>query len=411
MITLLVVLLVLFLVLAVSIGIVLWRVPVARWYVAAIMAKFDFIFTEVPEGKFKEVVRFRAHKRTLMAKEGFKINDNGRIVPLAADEPPQSLLPGGLGIIGLPGIDRIYTRQMKFSKSLLDGIKPYDIDNVSEFYAMVDYPYALPFVKCEDMNNLPVSGYATLLAHVDGPTLSLFATTNFYDTMVGLVLPVVQECLRQKFDFDNPTEKNDLDTLMWEELNEQGPGGADSVIEELHKKYAVRIVAFRTVQIDPPEEFRATSLIKWTAKQRANAADAVAEAEQKEAAGPIELAMEKWIEKEAKDVGETVAEAKKRLRESGEYKEHKKLLADQINRSRKTVQERVININSGGEPLEGGSIASIAGAIAAAIIGATAGKGIKDENDAGNNPGGGKKKNRKDQEEDDKDDLRDDLDK
>ena len=45
-----------------------------------------------------------------------------------------------------------------------------------------------------------------------------------------------------------------------------------------------------------------------------------------------------------------------------------------------------MDITSGGEPLKGGSIASIAGTITAAVIGAIAGKGITEKD----NPGGEK---------------------
>src|SRR3990167_4000355 len=79
MITLLILFLVFPLGLAVSIGIVLWTVPIARWYVAAIMAKYDFIFTDVPESYFKEVVRFGGHRKNILSKKGHKIDEKGNI--------------------------------------------------------------------------------------------------------------------------------------------------------------------------------------------------------------------------------------------------------------------------------------------------------------------------------------------
>ncbi|MBI1866238.1 MAG: hypothetical protein HYS02_00525 [Candidatus Staskawiczbacteria bacterium] len=170
-------------------------------------------------------------------------------------------------------------------------------------------------------------------------------------------------------------------------LKEPNPdeSGDVSVIDKLRNEYGVVIVALRIINIDPPEEFRGITLTRWRAEREADAAEAVATAEARKAAGPIGLAMEKWVEYE-KEEGETVTQAKARLRKSGEYEKHKKLLADQINRSRGTVQERKVDISSGGEAIEGGSIASIAGTIAAAFIGAAAGKNIKDKN----SPGGGK---------------------
>ncbi|MDO8486100.1 MAG: SPFH domain-containing protein [Candidatus Staskawiczbacteria bacterium] len=411
MINLLIILLAFPLVLAVSIGIVLWMVPITRWYVAAIMAKYDFIFTDVSESYFKEVVRFGGHRKTLLSKSGHKIDEKGNIARLSRGESPETSLPGGLRIVGFPFIDRIYKRPMKFLKSLPNGdIKAYDVENVDKFYAKVDYPYALPFVKCEDKNNLPLLGHATLLAHIVNPEKSLFATANFYDTMVGLVLPSVRECLKG-FTFDEIKDKDDLDEIIWAELKNPNPNEPKGVIGRLRDEYGIVIVALRIVNIDPPEEYRDITLTKWKAEREADAAEAVARAEAKKAAGPIGLAMNEWVNGE-KGKKESMAQTRARLRKTGEYEKHKKLLADQINRSRGTVQERKIDITSGGEPLTGGSIASIAGSIAAAVIGATAGKSITDKDNpsggasggnsggtAGSSKRGGKKK--KDDDEDD----------
>jgi len=371
-----------------------------HWYIALFLAKHDFVFTRVPEAHFKVVVRFGAVRKILMSKKGCRIDEHGDIVDLASGELPEETLPGGLRLIGWPGIDKIYTGKMKFKKSLPDGsVKDYDEESVSEFFARVDYSCAVLFVKCEDKNNLPIFGHATLLAHVVNPEKSLFATANFYNTMVGLVLPVIRECLESyTFDELKDMKKEDLDESMWKELKAKQPDGSASVIEQLRDKYGIGIVALRIVNIDPPEEYRDITLTKWKAEREADAAEAVAKAEARKAAGPIGLAVEQWVKSEAEEAGETVAVARKRLRESGEYDKHKKLLADQINRSRRTVQERKVDITSGGEPLEGGTIASVAGTIAAAVIAATAGKDIKDDggggggatgqSQSGKNPGG-----------------------
>lgn len=360
-------------------------VPI-HWYVAGLLAKYDFIFTNAPESYFKEVVRFGGHRKTLLSKEEHKINNDGDIVPLVQGEQPQVSLPGGLRLIGWPFIDRIYRREMKFLKSLPSGdVKTYEVENVDKFYARVDYPYALPFVKCEDRNNLPLLGHATLLARVVNPVKSLFATANFYDTMIGLVLPSVRECLKG-YTFDDLKKKDDLDEIIWHTLDEPNPDPEhhQSVIGRLLEEYGLEIVALRIVNIDPPEEYRDITLTKWKAERAADAAKAVAEAEAKKAAGPIGLAMDEWVKRE-KESGETLSQTRTRLRKSGEYERHKKLLADQINRSRGTVQERKVDISSGGEPIGTGSIASIAGTIAAAVIGAAAGKGMggKDSSEGG----------------------------
>ena len=291
--------LVVFLAVAVLIGVI----PITRWYAMALMAKYDFVFTNVPESYFKVVVRSGGHRKTLLSKKGYKIDKKGDITKLKKGESPETSLPGGLRLIGWPFIDKVYKRPMKFLKSLPDGeIKPYNVENVDEFYARVDYPYALLFTKCEDNNNLPLSGHATLLAHVVNPNKSLFETANFYDTMIGLVLPSVRECLKG-FSFDKLKKKDNLDEIIWAKFGEPNPRHQNSVsvFEEL-KKYGIVIVALRIVNIDPQdEELRNIGLTKYRAEREADAAEAIAKKEGIIAGGPLNVLMDQWLKTEAQN--------------------------------------------------------------------------------------------------------------
>ena len=101
-----------------------WYIKPVRWYVALFLAEYDFVFTTVQESYFKIAVRFGAVRRVLLSKEGHKIDASGKIVELAVGEaPPKELffgeeLPGGLKFLGWPGIDRVYTKKMRFLKKL-----------------------------------------------------------------------------------------------------------------------------------------------------------------------------------------------------------------------------------------------------------------------------------------------------
>jgi regulator of protease activity HflC (stomatin/prohibitin superfamily) len=260
----------------------IFRLPI-HWYFAFLLARRDFIFTQVPEARFNLVMRFGSHRKTLLSKEGHKIDPDGRIVELSPGEEVKTLLPGGLRIIGWPGVDKLYKREMKFKKSLQDGTKDYDVIGEKDFFAKVDYPYAVPFIECEDVNNIPITGHATLLSHIDHPYKSLFATANFYETMLGLVLPAVRECFRAYSFTQLKQQKNqDLDMMLWQYLSDPQknpqPGSNLSVIDELYSKYGVKVLAFRVVLLDLPPELREASQRKWQAEMDRDAAKVKAEA-------------------------------------------------------------------------------------------------------------------------------------
>jgi regulator of protease activity HflC (stomatin/prohibitin superfamily) len=270
-----------------------------HWYIALWMAKYDFVFTKVSEGHFKVVERFGKYKKTLLTKEGYKIDENGRIVELQPGETQPQMLPGGLHRIGWPGIDKIYSRQMRFVKSLQNGVEYKEVEDVTEFLAKVDYPYGIPFLECEDANNIPITGHATLVAHVDHPYNSLFAVANFYETMFGLSLPVARECF-EEYSFTKLKEskkRQDLDNLLWEYLSDPNknpqPGSNLSVIDELWQKYGVRVLALRVVMLDPPQDVRESSLKKWRAEMERDAAKIIAEKEAEETEGRVVEAVAK----------------------------------------------------------------------------------------------------------------------
>lgn len=332
-------------------------VRVIRWYICWLMAQFDFVYTEVPEGRFKIVTRFGGHRKTLLNKKGHNI--------APADDPDKGILKGDivklesgeeaaesrLFLIGWPGIDRIFSTKMEFLKSLPNGgVESHDKESEDTFYAKVDYNYAVPFVDCEDKNNLPLIGYATLLANVTGPEKSLFQTKNFYETMIGLILPSIRECLRG-YGYDDfqgegaKVKKDELDEIIWKALEEPNPRGRDgkdglkmSVKDQLYEDYGVVIINLRIVDIDPAdEELRKLTLIRYKAERQADAAQAVRRREALEAAGSIILAMDEWVEGQKQD-GETAAQAKERLVKCGAYAKHETTVKDLILAHRGNLQ-------------------------------------------------------------------------
>jgi hypothetical protein len=403
----------------------LLSVRVVRWYICWLMAQVNFIFTEVPEGRFKVVTRFGGHKKTLLNKEGYKLAEadeldasgnpvvlKGDIVPLKPGEQAPPTLQGGLFLIGWPGIDRLFATNMKFLKSLSSGsIESHSEELQDTFYAKVDYNYAILFRDCEDKNNLPLIGHATLLANVTGPYRSLFRTKNFYETMVGLVLPSIRECLKG-YSYDELKDKDDLDEIIWQALNEPNPKGRTkpgsattmSVREQLYEDYGVEIIALRIVNVDPADaKLRELTLIKYRAEREADAADAVRRKEAIEAAGPLALAMDEWVATQVQD-GETVVQAKERLQKSGAYAKHETHAKDLILAYRGNLEVARNEFGSpDGTPLPSGlQYLSVGGGQGAGVL--FSGKRRKQRNDPGKGKGPKKPKPVADEEDDEEDD-------
>jgi hypothetical protein len=272
-----------------------WLVWKLRRYIIVWLATHDIFWTKVPEGKFKIILEARdgGYYKTLLCKKGHKLDADNRIVQL---DPGDEELPT-IQWIGWPGIRTPYAKTMVFSKSTEQAVVPHNDPNIYAFLADVDYPYALLFDECEDVNNVPLKGYMTLIASIVGPYESNFGTTNFYETMIGLVKPVVRDAIRTNFTFDDlKAHKDNLDNIVWAALTLHGPNGEPSIVEDLNNLYGVCLKKVKTVNVDPQdEELRKLTLTQYTAERRLAAATAVSKAKGKEVVGPLQESMDLWV--------------------------------------------------------------------------------------------------------------------
>jgi len=260
------------------------------WYLAS-------CFTSVQEGTVKIVVRFDGYVKTLLCKQGYKIDENGEVVQLRENESPQYPdFLGGIRWVSLLkplGIDRILVRTMKFVKALSNGEFQSRTDEGTDFMlAGVHYQYGLSFDSAEDSEKLPLSGKMTMTTMITNPYKAMFRVKDWFDALVSRVLPCVREYISEH-SYDEIIGDRDvkLDQDVFEALNQVGGNGEPSIISILKNEYGIVLVALETVNIDPPEGYRETTLAKWKAEQ-------IAQKEAEETAGRIlrAVAIEAGIE-------------------------------------------------------------------------------------------------------------------
>lgn len=275
------------------------------WYLAS-------CFTFGKEGTGKIILRFGGYHKTLLVKKNHKLDFNENIVRLEPDElPDYPEWMGGLRFVSflMPlGIDRVLSRDMKFQQSGENGIEDRDVKNVSDFLAGVDCPYAVPFLECYDLNNIPIDGHGTMVGRSENLYKSYYETTNFYAQAIGLVLPAVRKCFKTRYSFtpepgEDPITQQDLDTFIWEHLSDpdinKQPGSNLSVVDELRTKYGFVLVAFRVALIKPPAIVVDKATKKWEAQMNKEAAIPQADADFERVYGPLQRAKQAGISEAA----------------------------------------------------------------------------------------------------------------
>lgn len=295
-----------------------------------LFAQGNFFWTIVREGQAKIVLRMGRYEKTLLAKEGHKIDRKNNIVPLdLGDEESKT----GLRWVGIWPFWTVYTTTMKYVKALSqpqDG-KLYVERNwpgVDFMLAKVAYQYALLFNSCEDKDKLPLSGQITMTARIVNPEKALFRVGNWYDALVSRILPRVRDYI-SAHTYGQIIGERQLDTEVLKSLQEDRVEGGRTIIEVLIQDYGIELLALEMVNIDPPDGYREATLRQWTAKQKAKA-------EAEETGGALNLMAEARLKNlanrlgfKAKKVGDKTIPA----HETDEFKTHLKsnqALLDQI---------------------------------------------------------------------------------
>lgn len=361
-----------------------------------ILVYLAFCFTYVKEGTARNVVRFDGYRKTLLAKKGYKLDPDGYVVPLQLGEKPQ--YPewlGGLRWVSLLkplGIDRIYTRTMRFVRSLPDGsFEPHMDENTDFILAGTQYQYGLEFKSAEDKDKLPLNGRMTLTAKITNPYKVLFLVKNWFDALVGRVLPRVREYISEHTYDEIIKAPGRLDADVFKDLTTPDPDGNPSIVFILRDQYGIELMALETVNIDPPEGYREATLAKWKAQQ-------TADKDTEETAGRIIKSVARLAhisEDELKELLEDSPELRGLPNAEGGFKEDFERAWDQLKRDRAGDGLEDIRVgNVDGTPLEPG-IATIA-----AMFGLGKRKGSRRSGNPSGKQKGGKKKKPEDMDDD-----------
>lgn len=189
----------------------------------------------------------------------------------------------GLRWMGLPGICALYKRKMVFFKSTTDAsgnpiAEPHDDKDVSSFKT-TEYAYAFPFKDEEDSHGLPLSGILAVLAIIMDYEKAFFKVSDWYSFMNTKIMSYYRDVLvRVSYDDDivgrNTKEeqaKQTIGELLWEALNRK-VNGKQSVLEEIFNVCGIRINSVELRSVDPPAEWRATTLAPYKALREKEAA-------------------------------------------------------------------------------------------------------------------------------------------
>ena len=200
----------------------------------------------------------------------------------------EKIIEPGLHWIGIPGVYSLYSRKMTFLKGVIkeDGtvtVEAHKDENITSFKT-TRYPYALPFKDEEDCRGLPLSGVLVVWGRMEDGYKMFFETSDWYATIVFLALARLRDAITgisyeeitgQYDDSDaaKKAAKKAITQLLWEKMNEPREEGKLSVVDELLQTYGIAVDSVELASIDPPPEWRATTLAPYKARKEREAAE------------------------------------------------------------------------------------------------------------------------------------------
>ena len=228
----------------------------AGYYIVFGLARANILWTIVDQGWCKIVLELGKYKETIGP---------------------------GLHWVGLPGINTLYKRTMTFLESVTDKYgnpqaEPHEDEDISSFKT-TRYPYALPFKDEEDSHGLHLSGILAAFAVIEDYEKAFFIVSDWYAEMNTRILARHRKVIAQvSYDDDivgRDTEeeqaKKTISERLWEELNRK-ENSNPSIIERLFKDCGIRVQSVELRSIDPPEDWRVTTLAPYKAQREKAAA-------------------------------------------------------------------------------------------------------------------------------------------
>jgi len=297
------------------------------------VAFFTFVkFALVPESTAKAVLRLGGLKKTPLQWKGYGLDEHGDVVEEKELGWLKRIHFGGLRVVGIRGIDKIYTYNFRWPSSELDKELKKEVVVYHEkelnyvFVRPEAYPQRIEKAETKVPERIPLGVTFQPVIRVVNPGKALFAApSNWLENVFPLLEPLETSWVTGK-------ELDEILKYLSEKisvLDEVKASDSEKLIDEMiEKKWGIKIEALPIRTVDVPPEFQVAAAAQRKAEFEATAAFTKAEIDAKtravETVGTV-------IEMMSSARGKTADEIKKEIdTDSERQKEFLELAKDLI---------------------------------------------------------------------------------
>lgn len=254
-------------------------VAFAIWLIVAfplayfVLAPQNLFFTFIKEGTAKFVVRGDKFHNCLMQWESYTFDYSKRhpekwnIVPESAGHPPEKHLLGGLRFYGPWPLDDIAVHKFQWT-GITEGGKENPKKEWLDYILLKDDVYLCKVPDAEDKNLLQLELQIFLTIRVINPYKAQFAVQQWLEAVINRTQPMLRRYVAQFSYEELLPKKQEAGGEIWNDLVSAGLLGETG---EFCSRYGVEVRAIEIAQINPPDEWRKTTLLRFTAEKEAEA--------------------------------------------------------------------------------------------------------------------------------------------
>lgn len=238
-------------------------------FVYFVLAPRNKFFTFVSEGSAKVVV-----KGDQVVKILIQWRDHGLDADYNVDGREERHRFGGLRVYGFWPIHDIFVYPFKWTGISPEGEIVEHPREWLDYIILKDDAYFFRVEKAEDMDKLPLDVDVLVTARIVNPYKALFVAENWLELTVHPLRAAIRNVVTTKTYEELITSPEAIGAWIEEQLSIAG-----DIRQSLVNDYGVQIVRIQILDINPPDEYRETTLRKFEATMEKEAIETRADAE------------------------------------------------------------------------------------------------------------------------------------
>ena len=255
------------------------------------LAPSNRFFTFVQEGTARIVIKADQYNKILLQWKDHTFDKDGNVVPvnkwvLNGKEVPAGTSEakrygrplgfrfGGLRFYGPWPLWDIYIYTFQWTGITEDGKTDFHPEERLDYILVRDDAYLCEVKDAEDQDMLPLTVRAVLTIRIVNPYKALFNIQNWLETIVNRIRPLIRDYITQKTYEQLIKDEERMGVDILDKIRREVALGAD-----FWDRYGVDIRKIDVLQIEPPEEYRETTLLRYTADRNRERIEIEAKAE------------------------------------------------------------------------------------------------------------------------------------